>query len=357
MGSNNFLNYSCNPKYLAQYISENSDDFDLVWAFDEFVGIPEDFPKNIRHVQYFSKEYLYELFTSKIVIINHRMVPYLYFQKRRKQYYIQTWHSSVRLKKIEKDCENLLPKKYIKWAKKDSAKCDLIISGCDFSTEIYKNSFWYKGDILKSGTPRTAFLLKNDLNLKQKVCSYFNIDTGKKIVLYAPTFRNKDSRAVYDIDYIKLKKSLEKSFSGEWVVLLKLHPNLILPDFSLDTSNENCIDATLYGDIQELLVASDVLITDFSSCMFDYAFMRKPCILYASDYEKYIKNERELYFDIRKLPFSLATTNEELDNIIKDFDQSVYETKVDEFLNEIGSYEDADANERILEHIKSVCFK
>ena len=116
--------------------------------------------------------------------------------------------------------------------------------------------------------------------------------------------------------------------------------------------DKECIDVTNYNDIQELLIISDILITDFSSCMFDVAFMRKPCILYASDYLQYINNERNLYFDIQTLPFSLTTTNDELVTAVNTFDMNLYANKVENFLSAIGTYETGKACEKIYGYLK-----
>src|SRR5690606_28368099 len=93
--------------------------------------------------------------------------------KRKSQYYIQTWHSPLRLKKIEKDIENNLDESYIERAKIDSKMCDLMISGSDFSWNIYRNSFWYDGEILKCGTPRCDIFFTNNTYIIEKVYKRF----------------------------------------------------------------------------------------------------------------------------------------------------------------------------------------
>mgnify|MGYP003308231683 FL=1 len=144
---------------------------------------------------------------------------------------------------------------------------------------------------------------------------------------------------------------LVEKYGGKWKILCRLHPNLI-GKVSFNNVDKECIDVTNYNDIQELLIISDILITDFSSCMFDVAFMRKPCILYASDYLQYINNERNLYFDIQTLPFSLTTTNDELVTAVNTFDMNLYANKVENFLSAIGTYETGKACEKIYGYLK-----
>ena len=132
--------YGCNPKYLSQYIVAHYPGYDVVWAFVH----PKQYRNiaGIRIVRYLSIRYFYELCTCKVLITNYRMT--LLFQKRKKQCYIQTWHSSLRLKMIERDVEDKLPVNYKRMALKDSLNIDYLLSGCGYSTSIFHSSFWYK---------------------------------------------------------------------------------------------------------------------------------------------------------------------------------------------------------------------
>ena len=331
--------YGCNPKYLADYIAV-SKKYDIVWALSSNIINDVSLTYGMRKVRYLGLKYLYELATAKIVINNHRMV----MRKRKSQKYIQTWHSSMRLKKIEGDAPEGLSKGYIKTAKHDSANTDVIISGCEFSTRFFEKSFWYGGEVAKTGTPRIDYLLSADTKDKDKVKTYF--ECCDNLVLYAPTFRTREDISFYDIDADRIVQAAKEKLGGSYKVLSRLHPNLA-NRFDELKSSENLLNATTYSDIQELIVASDMVITDYSSLMFDCAFIHKPCILYMPDYEEYTSKERGLYFDIKELPFPKAYTLDELTECIKNFDKSEYDRKIDAFLERIGSYEDGHACERI----------
>ena len=242
--------YGCSPKYISQYLVENypKDKFDIVWAFNDVEANKNI--SGIRVVKTMSLRYFYDLCTSKVIITNFRTTDL--FKKRKDQYYIQTWHSSLRLKQIEKDAEESLPKSYIEQAKKDSPKCDLLLSGCKFSTDIFKRAFWYNGEIFEHGTPRNDMLLKNNMEQRNKVKDILKVDKNKKIILYAPTFRKGNNLDVYDIDYSRILDVLKDKFGGEWVFLVKLHPHLISKSKEL-VYGENVLDVTSYGDIQDLL--------------------------------------------------------------------------------------------------------
>jgi len=277
------------------------------------------------------------------------------FVKREEQYYIQTWHSSLRLKQIEKDVEHLLPPSYVQMAKRDSLKCDLVLSGCKYSTDIFRKSFWYDGEIFEHGTPRNDVLLHENHQLKENVLEKLNIPSGTKVLLYAPTFRAADNLKVYDLNYSRLIKELTSKFSGKWIVLVKLHPHLIDKSKEL-IGSEHVINVTTYDDIQELLLISDVLITDYSSLMFDFAITKRPCFLYVPDWEEYINKERTLYFDLNELPFISAVSHDNLFDKVKKFDRNNYQKGLVEFLMKIGSYEEGKANEYLLKRMEEICF-
>ncbi len=344
--------YGCNPKYITEYILDNcpTGKFDLVWAFND-LKLNEGL-QGIRKVRTMSLRYFYELCTSKVVITNFRTTDL--FVKRVDQYYIQTWHSSLRLKQIEKDAESSLPCHYVEMAKKDSQKCDLLLSGCQYSTEIFQRSFWYNGKIFEHGTPRNDLLFRNDTTIKRKIIDSLKISEDTKFIMYAPTFRRNNNLDVYDLDYPKILEKLRTKFGGEWAFLIKLHPHLLSKSGHL-IYGENIFDFTTYHDVQELLSVSDALVSDYSSIIFDFALTQRPCFLYVPDFDDYVDNDRKLYFDIRHLPFVSSYDNDDLINKIENFNPEQYRQKLRVFLQSINSFEDGRACERILTHISEIC--
>jgi CDP-glycerol glycerophosphotransferase len=345
--------YGCNPKYISEQLLRQypKGTYDIVWALNE----PSIKLRDVRVVKTMSLKYFYELCTSKVIITNFRTTGL--YVKRKNQYYIQTWHSSLRLKQIEKDAESNLPEHYIQMAKKDSKKCDLLLSGCKFSTSIFNRAFWYDGDIFEHGTPRNDILLKNNKeDFKSRILENINITPTNKVILYAPTFRKSDSLEVYQLEYSKIINQLKESHGGEWTFLVKLHPHLISKSKEL-VYGEDVKDVTTYDDIQELLSISDVLITDYSSLMFDFTLTGKPCFLYAPDLENYLANDRNLYFNIKDLPFDHAINMSQLLSNMHQFNQKQYNRKLKEFSLRTGTYENGQAAEKLAKHIYEVCFK
>lgn len=345
--------YGCNPKYISEYMLTHypRNKFDIVWAFNNLKdkqGI-----EGIRKVKTMSVRYFYELCTSKVVITNYRTTDL--FKKRKEQYYIQTWHSSLRLKKIEKDAEKDLPQTYIQMAKKDSQKCDLLLSGCKYSTEIFRRSFWYEGEIFEQGSPRNDLLVSENVNKRKIICDRLGIRPGQKILLYAPTFRKNNDTSIYKLDFNSICHSLVQKFGGDWVVLAKLHPHLLGKSDAI-FEGQNVTDVTTYDDIQELLLVSDVLISDYSSLMFDFAVTRRPCFLYTPDLEQYMQKERELYFTMDELPFLPAQDIVQLNAKIEEIDLLEYQMQIAIFLNKVGSFDQGKSSQKLINRILEVCF-
>lgn len=335
--------YGCSPKYLSKYISENDKKWKQVWAISNSLVIDN---KDIKKVKYYTISFLYELATSAVLVTNYRLGNEIV--KRKGQVYIQTWHSSLRLKKIEADAEKDLPMTYIKQAKRDSKYIDYLLSGCSESTNIFKRSFWYDGEILDVGTPRIDPIINQKKNDLREIKIKLGIEDSIKIVLYAPTFRKNKDYSCYIKDFEGITKALHSKFGGEWKVLIRLHPHLINQSSEI-IKQPNVLDVTKYQDIQELLIVADFVITDYSSLMFDYLFSKKPLLLYVPDLEEYLQQDRELYYDVEDLPFLKVYNSNQIENIINTFDERKYLENVDNYINTIGSFEDGTASSKILE--------
>ena len=337
--------YGDNGKYIVnELISNQNNKFKIYWATSE--KFKNSLPKEVNYTKYGSISYLYHLATSKIWINNSRFTYGV--KKRKDQYYIQTWHSSLRLKKIEKDTIESLNPQYVLTCKKDSKMIDLIISGCDFSTNIYKNAFWYNGKILNCGTPRCDlfFNKKTKEDLKKKIYNKYNIDKTKKIILYAPTFRKNTNETECYLNC----ESFAKKINKEYILLVRFHP---ISKYTINNS-ENLINVTNYEDMQELISISDFLITDYSGCCFDMMINNKPCILFTKDIESYLANERNLYFNFEDLPFPTVKNEKKLIELINNFNDKEYKSKVCQFEKKIGLCETGIASKTLVNHIKKV---
>ena len=306
-------------------------------------------PVGIRKVKYNSPRALKELLTAKVWIDNvkNSYKP----DKRKDQFYLQTWHAGLGLKASEKQIENVLSPKYVTAAKRDAAMTNLMLSDSDWTTDIYETWFWYSGPISKTGFPRNDVLIKQPADISKTVRSSFGLNEDTKLVLYAPTFRDINSSLdIYKFDFVKIIGALESKFGSDYVVLIKLHPNVanLLNESNLYNFNSRLKNASFYPDMQELIVACDCLITDYSSCMFDAMIAKKKVFLLAKDLDEFEAKDRNLLFDIKKdLPFSFSNDENELIKNINSFDDKKYKSDIADFSKEVGLYEDGHASERV----------
>ena len=337
--------YGDNPKYIIEELLKDKQKLNIIWIV-KTLSEKDSLPANVKACKAKSFLNIYHLATARVWIDNCRKS---FRYKKKKQVYLQTWHGFA-LKRIEKDVEGHLGESYVKCAIKDSKNTDIIISDSRFMTGIYQKSFWYNGEIVEWGSPRTDIILNPRVEIYKNVRNYFGVSNDKKIVLYAPTFRADHSIEPYNIDYNRLKESCENRFGDKFVVLVRLHPNIISKCEFLKFKEGEIINATYYPDMQELLVASDICITDYSSLMFDFALSYKPCFQFATDIQDY-KKDRNFYFEIDKLPFSVAQNNDELVKNILEFNREKYEEKLLEFYNKVGMIRDGQASRRCAKYI------
>lgn len=331
----NYKQYGCNPRYLTEYLLEHHPDMEIVWVFRKGVDISA-VDKRVKCVRFRTWEYLKVMASAEFLVTNSRTDPWhIYWHKRPEQKYLMLWHGGAALKRVERDVEDRLGFSYVQKAKRDSKVCDLMISGCKANTELIRGSFWYSGEILESGIPRNDIFFNEALHrsIRQRIVEQYHLPADGRIVLYAPTFRRSGTIEPYRIDWGDIIPRLERMFGGAKVtLLLRLHPNLLgKADTSSLINQPSVVDVTRYHDMQELLCISDMLITDYSSSMFDYAMLRRPCMLYATDVAEY---DRGYYYDFRELPFPLAQSSEQLIALIENFDEQAYLTRLKIFLDE-----------------------
>lgn len=332
-----------NGKYIAQELHRQRPDIRIYWQTDDCSSLPE----YITPVRNRSVLGLYHQTTAKIWIDNSRKTSYTL--KRKKQYYIQTWHGGIGPKRVEKDAENKLPKDYIDSAKQDSKMTDLMISNSTFCTDLYRRAFWYDdGEILECGSPRVDFLFNCTELEKKQIKTNLGVSENDRIVLYAPTFRKNKNVDCYNIDFSSVLHLLSQS-KDNWKFLIRLHP-AVADCADCIKYNDDMINATDYPDLYEILAIADVIITDYSSVMFEAAYAGKAVFLFATDISDY-KKDRNFYFDLEDLPFPLAQTNRELIDNIHNFSKTKYQQGLKALRFKFGIKEEGRASESVAKHI------
>lgn len=290
---------------------------------------------------------IYHFATARLWISNSRLR--LWMVKRKKQFYVQTWHGDACLKKIEKDAAIVLGKDYVEEAIHDSQIADLMISGSKFRTQNYRDAFWYDGEILELGMPKTDVFYMDSLEIKKKVRDYFKVAPNVKIALYVPTFRADDNMDCYNIDYKRLLTVMQSKYGDKWIVIVRLHPKIATKQNFIEY-NEDIVNGTPFNPTNELIIGSDLVITDYSACMFAGLESNTPVILYASDIDEYM-DDRGTYFNFDELPFPLAENNDELEKCIIEFDEMEYKEKADAFKNRIGYFNGPNSTEKVVDNI------
>ena len=341
-----------NPKYIALEMIKRKN-FELIWLYDKNnLFYPKEFPKEIKLVERNSLKALYYLSTYHVFISNCRqnLLHKDGLKKRKEQIYIHTWHGSFAFKKIEKDYPKL-SKEYIEKAVLDSKDIDYLSSGSKWSENtIFKDVFWYSGKYFRGGNPRNDILFNSNNGIKEKVYQYFNLSQRNRILMYAPTFRDNKNIDIYQsLDYLKLKEALEDKFPGEWVILSRLHPHLI-KEKNILPKYDWLRDATKYPDMQELLCVTDILITDYSSSIFDFLITGRLGLIYAPDKE-YYEEERGFYIYPEDTPFPVAYDNVQLQKNIREIDLKQYHDSAQRFLTDLGTYDRGNASSELVDLI------
>jgi Putative glycosyl/glycerophosphate transferases involved in teichoic acid biosynthesis TagF/TagB/EpsJ/RodC len=329
-------NYSGSPKYIYEEMLRNSKykDFQFVWAYNN--DDKKIIPGNPIIVKRGSKEYFEYLGRAKYIINN---VIFPIHKKREETVYLQTWHGTP-LKKlgfdITIDGPEILGREnfYI-----ESKMWDFLISANSYSSSIFKRAFKYEREILEYGYPANTIFYNDNMqkNIQKKVKNKISFPKDKKVILYAPTWRDNAATISWSFEY-EFNFDLDELYnalSDKYVLLIKLH-HLVSDTLKVDKKYSNfLINCSDYSDIQELYTITDICITDYSSVFFDFAHSKKPILFYAPDYKIYDSEIRGFYLSIEQdLPGPLLVNTEELINSINEIEyvNEVYKDKYGYFI-------------------------
>ena len=332
--------FNCNPRYFYEYINENYPDYECIWSFDDEHKV---ITGNAKRVRKHSLKYYYYLATSKYLMDNANFEND--FVKRDEQVYIQTMHGTP-LKSFGLD----IPTEFVTEKSKQDFinRCnrwDYLLVQSDYVAGLSKRCFDYDGEILKLGYPRTDILYsKDNPDEINKIKEKLGLPLDKKVILYAPTWRMRN-----DFDLMLDLKSFKKSLSDEYVLVLRMHH---FAGSQLDQleSDDFVYDLSRYRSMEELYLVSDILITDYSSAMFDYAILDRPIILFTYDMDEYVNSIRGTYFDLEEYkPGPILYTSKEVENAIINMDEIEEEYKEDrhKFQKKFNQYESANSSELI----------
>lgn len=346
--------YGDNPKYIAEELHKRGEQYELVWLTHD---VSRDFPDYIKIKKDNMWNTVYHLATAKVWIDNYRK-PYGTL-KRKNQLYIQTWHATIGFKAVGLFRGDKFPEIARRVSEWDSNLADYMISNSEYCDKVYPKKLLYNGPTLRVGSPRLDILVNSREEYNVSMRKKLGIDMNEYVVLYAPTFRGgtqKDTKKVYledfSIDFNRMTKAFEKKYEKKCRILLRVHPQL---SAKLDVNNlynkDGIIDVSLMPDLSEIMAAANIVITDYSSCAFDAAFVGIPVLLYADDVKEYMENRGEFMWKREELPFDIAESNDELENNISGFDEAKYNNKVALFMSKNNVSEDGNASKKIANYI------
>lgn len=336
--------YSDSPKYIYEEMYKTNRKLKYIWSFEspDLVDIPGPAVKVKRN----TLKHFYYLVRSKFWVDNQGMAHLA--PKRKGQVYLQTWHGTP-LKRMGYDQKTQPNEEAFDRLKFQVNAWNYFISPNSYSTAIFRRAFRYGGKIIEAGYPRNDILINLPEEVIKKTRKHFKIDPDKKIVLFAPTFRDWDPDSFQKT--LKDIRFLGKAIGGNTVVLLRLH-YLLSDKISEQILSENIINASAYEDIQELYLLSDVLITDYSSVMFDFSLLKRPIIFYCYDLEEYI-SRRGTYFDlVEKAPGPVCKTIEDVASYLNAPGELLkFNSALEKFSSEFGSKEDGHVAAKIIQQV------
>lgn len=354
--------YCDSPKALYNYLLSDSkyDNYKFIWFFkdpDKYKYLEKN--KNTKVVKCDSKSYYQYFAKSKYWIVNSRVEDFIL--KKRNQKYIQCWHGTP-LKKLGYDINiknsnamnslHDIRKRY----RDDAKRYDYMISPSRFCSKKFISAFNLKklgkeNIIIERGYPRNDYLINYKSNDVKKIKQNLGISNDKKVILYAPTFRDNkhDSSLGYtydvniDFDYFK------NNLTDDYVILFRAH-YFIANSFDFSKYNGFIYDVSNYDDINDLYVISDILVTDYSSVFFDFAILKRKMIFYVYDFWDYKNKMRDFYIDLSELPGNIVYSDKELLKEIKS-NNFVYSKKYKDFNKKYNYLDDGKSSERVIDNI------
>jgi CDP-glycerol glycerophosphotransferase len=352
--------YSDHPKAISEKVHELYPDVLIVWPFSDRAKL-DRVPEYVIKVKINSVRHAILKNRAKVIIDNYTGIYNVFTEKRnswkykllikKRQINFSTWHGTP-LKKIGRSMMNRGKDVFI------STSSGFILNS-KYITEILHREFDNTIPVHLLGSARNDLLFEKDTDKLQRIKTHLGLDSKCQYVLYAPTFRYYDG---FDSKPYSLYMSseqidmciaaLKSRFGGEWAFIIRVHQKIKEQNTEL-FNGKTVINGNEHDDMAEYLAVCDILITDFSGSLFDFANTNKPCFLYAPDFFHYKNKERGLYLDVQKLPYTFTISDKELVENILNYDSNEQITKVYEFNKYLGNIDDGKASERIAHLIYS----
>lgn len=306
---------------------ERFKDYKLVWAFHH----PGQYDvSGAAKIKTDTPEYFKTALKAKVWITNSSFERGLHF-KNKNTFYFNTWHGTP-IKKMGKDIENDQS-----FGEKGKNTTDVMTAQSDFEVDVFSRMFGIpEGNFLKCGLPRNDILCNYDETLRREYRNKLGIKDNQKVILYCPTFREFEKDTMNNV-VLKPPIHLDKwkeELGGRYILLFRAHYEV---SKALEIKDDEFVkDVTDYQSLNELMIASDILISDYSSVFIDYSIMDKPMLHFTYDYDKYAAL-RGMYFDIRKY-INGSESEEGIIELLKELDAAKEAEKTKQFRNRFVQY-------------------
>lgn len=343
-------------KYIALELLRRGIPVEIVWLARDVEKVRAEVPVGIRVASFSPRIAIRELATAQFWCSNQSLDKFVLWglAKKPTQTYIQTFHGSLGIKRVGVDVPTDGSRQlWLEMLERDSEMIDILVANAVWEAEfVYARRFFGHGDVKLFGHPRNDVFFRDASSERTVTLARLGIGLDEHVVFYAPTHRKDGRIDAVLCEFEALRRSLEVRFGGRWRVMVRLHPNMLryADKFAF---GPGVIDATRYPDMQDLLLASDVLVSDYSSCMFDFMLTRRPVFVYARDLGRY-EGERGFYFPLSLTPFPVAKSIDELTACVAAFDEAKYRVGVEAFLKDKGCVEDGHATERVVDLITEI---
>lgn len=346
-------NYADNIKPIAEYLArEYPGKFEIYVAVSDPAHFEHLKEKGITPIKIDSLTYYKVAMSSAFYVTNSG--GYSFLPLRKGQYVINTWHGGGAYKKVGADAYNV-GKYYRKDMLLTAKKTSLFLASGTRFADTHSRALLIPREIFKEvGMPRNDILVKNDPEQSKAIKQKLGIPEGEKLVLYAPTYRrpNDDtfgqSIAIdYGIDPERVCRAMSARFGGKWHFAMRLHPQI---KEAVGLDSKDILNLTSYDDMQELLLAADAMINDFSSSMWDFMLTGKPSFLFARDLQHYIETTA-VYTPVSEWPFPKSIDNDELEKNILEFDEEQYRKDCEKHYKQLGGCETGRATEYVCKYI------
>jgi len=288
----------------------------------------------------------YRMATSSYIFLNDNFMPLAYMNPAKETMIIQLWHGLGSYKKFGGSSEK--DKNVLKELQAANERVDYIIAGSENIRANYAEAFMVpESKVVCTGNPQVDYYFRDHQIQKhrKRLEKRFPGLAGKKLALYAPTFRGEAGRDDSVLDHFDFER-FKRELSDEYCLAVRLHPLVPMGEVP-----EGVIDLTDYPNVRLLLCMTDLLIADYSSITVEYSLLNRPVILYAYDKDWYLHQDRGFYFDFEKTaPGPVVTTMSDLIDCIRqgEFDLD----KVAGFARLHNDYFDAENASRVLD----LCF-